>query len=89
MVTSVIDAHEDRELATLDISGAFLCTNNDNKNIIMLLKGLLAKLMVKIVPQIYRKYLMVNEKGEKMLFVRMSKAMYGMLKVPCNSIRNL
>lgn len=80
MLTAVIDAHERRDVATLDIPGAFLHADNNDQNIIMMLKGLLAELMVKIAPQIYRKYLLVTEKGEKILYVRMTKALYGMLK---------
>jgi len=79
-LSSVIDAHERRDVATLDIPGAFLHSDNDDKNVIMILKGLLGELMVKVAPQIYRKYLLANEKGEKILYVRMTKALYGMLK---------
>ena len=42
----------------------------------MLLKGKLAELMVQIDPNIYRKYIITSSKGEPMLYVRLSKALY-------------
>jgi hypothetical protein len=54
MITAAIDAHEQRNVATIDIPGAFLHASND-KETFMLLKGRLAKLMVQVDPQLYRK----------------------------------
>ena len=46
----------------------------------MLLRGRLAKMMVKIDPSLYRKYVTFSQKGVPMLYVRLSKALYGMLR---------
>ena len=46
----------------------------------MVMEGRLADLMVMTAPQIYCKYITINSKGRKMLFVRMQKALYRMLK---------
>ena len=46
----------------------------------MLLKEKLAELMVKIDPKMYRKYVITSAKGEPMLYVRLSKALYGLLQ---------
>ena len=46
----------------------------------MLLKGKLAELMVQIDPQMYRKQIIKSSKGEPMLYVRLSKALYGLLQ---------
>ena len=63
----------------VDLSNAFLNTNHYEKNL-MLLKGNLVELMVKIDPQIYRKYITTSSKGDPMLYVRLSKALYGLLQ---------
>jgi hypothetical protein len=50
MLTSLIEAHELRKVITLDIPGAFLHTDIDEE-VVMLLRGELAVLMVKIDPE--------------------------------------
>ncbi len=70
-VTSTIDARENREVVTIDIPGAFLhATNKDY--VVMRMNGLLAKLMAKMDPMLYRKYL-VDKKGKKVLYLRLQK----------------
>jgi hypothetical protein len=77
LATSTIDARENREVVTINIPGAFLhATNKDYA--IMRMIGTLAKLMVQTDPKLYRKYL-VNKKGKKVLYLRLQKALYGMM----------
>ena len=45
----------------------------------MKMVGTLAKLMVKTNPKMYRQYLIL-EKGKSMLYLRLQKALYGMMK---------
>ena len=54
-LTGVVDAHEKQAIAILDIANAFLHRDNDKK-ILMLLRGKLAELMVQVHPIVYRKY---------------------------------
>ncbi len=62
-VTSTIDARENREVVTINISGAFLhATNKDY--VVMQMNGTLAKLMVQTDLKLYRKYL-VDKKREE------------------------
>jgi hypothetical protein len=77
-VTSTIDAKENREVVTINIPGAFLHATNDDY-VIMQMNGTLAKLMAKMDPMLYRKYL-VDKKGKKVLYLRLQKALYGMMK---------
>ena len=63
----------------MDIPGAFLNADND-EYIVMLLRGKLAELMVQIDPQLYRKYVITSPKGQPMLYVKLNKALYGLLK---------
>jgi hypothetical protein len=77
-VIAIIDAKEKREVVTIDIPGAFLHVDNDDY-VIMNMNGLLAKLMVKTDPKIYRKYVTI-EKGGQVLYLCLQKALYGMMK---------
>jgi hypothetical protein len=79
MITSAIDAHEGRVVVTCDIPGAFLHADLDEE-VIMLLRGQLADLMVQVDPELYGPYLRKSKKGESILYVKMLKAMYGLLR---------
>ena len=78
MITSTISDHEGRYNMTIDLPGALLhalC----KQHIIMLLRADLAEIMVLIQPQLYRKHARYDSKGKALLYVKMNKAMYGML----------
>jgi hypothetical protein len=77
-LTAVINDHERRNVACFDIPGAFLHADCD-KDITMVLQGRLAKLMVQVAPNLYRKYIAVNKKNTVILYVKMQKALYGLL----------
>ncbi len=79
MITATIDAHEQCNIATINIPGAFLNAYND-KETFMLLKGHLAKLMVQVDPNLYQKYIIYNKNNQALLYVKLSKAIYGLLK---------
>eukprot|EP00957_Ditylum_brightwellii_P110042 8393948-Ditylum_brightwellii.AAC.1 len=51
ILTSIIDAKENRDVTTTDIPGAYLSANMDDF-VIMVLEGELAKLLVKTAPNI-------------------------------------
>ena len=55
MVTTAIEAHEKQKVATLDIPGAFLHALLD-KEVVMILRGILINLMVAIDPELYGPY---------------------------------
>jgi hypothetical protein len=78
-IQSIIFAHEGRDVATCDISGAFLQADNLDY-VLMRLDGVLAELMVTIAPNIYCKYITTNAKGKPVLYVQLEKALYGMMK---------
>ena len=79
MITVAIAAKERRDVMMLDLPGAYLHTNNDEETI-MLLKGKLAELLVQVEPSLYRKYVITSSKGEPMLYVKLHKALYGLLR---------
>jgi hypothetical protein len=78
-ITAMIKAHKGRDVACFNIPGAFLHVDSD-KDITMILKGRLAELMVQVAPNLYRKYILVNRKGTAVLYVKMQKAIYGLLR---------
>ena len=78
-LTSVIDAYEGRDVGCYDIPGAFLHADS-GEDVTMILKGKLAELMVQVVPTLYRKYIMVDKRNKPILYVRLQKALYGLLR---------
>ena len=78
-ITAVVSAHKGRDVACYDIPGSFLHADSD-EDIMMILKGRLAELMVQVAPTLYRKYISVDRKGTAILYVKMQKAMYGLLR---------
>ena len=67
--TASIAAHKHRKVRCYDIPSAFVNTEVD-KDILMVLKGDLAEMMVQIVPQVYRKYVTVDRKGMPILYIK-------------------
>ena len=78
-ITGVVDAHENRAIAILYIANAFLHAEND-KNIIMLLCSKLADMMVQVDQIMYHKYVTYSPDGKDMLYIRLSKSIYGMIR---------
>jgi hypothetical protein len=78
-IAAVIKTHKEQDVAWFDIPSAFLHTALD-KDITMILKGRLAKLMVPVAPNLERKYISVNRKGTVVLYVKMQKAIYALLR---------
>ncbi len=75
----MIEAHKERNVACFDVPGAFLHADLD-KDITMILKGRLADLMVKVAPNLYRNYISVDRREMAILYVKMQKAIHGLLK---------
>ena len=79
MITSAIEVHKKRKVITLDIPGSFL-NANIKEQVIMLLKNELAELKVMIDLALYGPYMIMMKKGEKLLYVKILKAMYGLMR---------
>lgn len=78
LLSCIIDAEENRDVATVDIPGAFMQADMD-EIVHMKLEGKMTKLPVKIKPKLYRKYVQL-EKGKQVLYVKLKKALYGTLR---------
>ena len=60
-ITLVVDAHEQRHVATFDVPSAFLHAVTV-KDVVMRLGGRLDELMVKVDPSLYQKYITTSSK---------------------------
>jgi len=78
LLSCVIDAQEGRDIATVDIPGAFMQADPDEL-LHMKLEGQMAELLVKLDPKLYRKYVQ-TERGKSVLYVELKKALYGTLQ---------
>ena len=66
-------------MSTIDVGNVFIQADDDER-ILMLRRGKVAKLMVRVNLTLYRPYITYSKKGIPMLSVRLSKALYGMLR---------
>ena len=78
MLSATIDAMEGRDVATVDIPGAFMQADIDEV-VHVKFEGEIAEMLVKLDPQMYRKYVK-DENGKTVLYVELLKALYGTLK---------
>ncbi len=87
-ITASIAASKRRKVRCYDVPSAFVNADVD-KDILMVLKGELADMMVQIAPQVYRKYITVDRKGTKILYVKLQKALYGFMRASLLFYRKL
>ena len=82
LITGVIEAKQKRDIMTADIPNAFVQTEipqeEGKDRITMKIKGALIDILTELCPETYKDYIAM-EKGERVLYVMMQKALYGML----------
>jgi hypothetical protein len=78
-ITATIAAKERRKVQCYDVPSAFINMDVD-EDIIMVLKGELADMMIQIAPEVYKRYVTVDRKGTKVLYLKLQKALYGLMK---------
>ena len=80
LTTAVIDAKQNRDVITLDIPNTFVQTPmpESDQSVIMRFNGLLVEYLDELFPGTYSKYI-TNQNNTKILYVEMSKALYGMM----------
>ena len=83
LLTAVIDAKEGRDVMVADVPNAFVQTAIEPKEkgerVIMKIRGALVDMLVELDSQKYEPYV-TDERGNKVLYVNMLKALYGMLQ---------
>ena len=81
-LTAIVDAHEGRDVMTTDIPNAFIQTpmpvEEGKERVIMKITGVLVDILVKKDPGKYAGFV-VYENGKKVLYVVVTRAIYGML----------
>jgi hypothetical protein len=79
MLTCVIDADENRDVAIVDIPNAFVQTvvEDEKDRAFIRIRGPLVDILVAIAPDVYREYVTIGKKGEKQLLVQCLNALYG------------
>jgi hypothetical protein len=87
-VTATIAAAEKRKVRCYNVPSAFVNTEVD-EDVIMVSKGDLADMMVQIAPEVYRKYITTDKKGMKILYVKLQKALYGLMRASLLFYRKL
>jgi hypothetical protein len=78
MISCTIDAHEKRDVAIIDVPGAFMQADMDD-TVYMRIEGKMAELLVALDPNYYNQYAEIHN-GKMILYVLLQKALYGTLK---------
>ena len=84
MLTAVIDAHEGQDIMCADILNVFIQAgmpeiSDGQERVTMKITGVLVDMLVQLSPEIYGPYI-VLEKQQKVIYVQVLKAIYGMLQ---------
>ncbi len=79
MLTCVIDALNDQDIAVIDIPNAFVQTGikDEEHHVIVCIRGPLVEILVSIAPDVYGPYVSTNKAGQKLLLVQCLNAVYG------------
>jgi hypothetical protein len=87
ILTCVIDAIERRNIATCDIPGAFMQSDMKGK-VVMKLEGVMAEVILKIDQTKYKKHV-TKENGKDVIYVILTKALFGTLQAALLFWQNL
>ena len=80
-ITASIEAAEHRNVAVVNFPGAYLSTDKDDtEEFLMVLCVPLPELVTITFPQVYHKLFTVGNNGCQILYVKIQKALYGILK---------
>ena len=79
LFTSIIEAFEKRDVATIDIPNAFIQTRVEDpeQRAIIRIRGILVDMLVKIAPGVYKDYVTTDKHGNKQLIAECLNAIYG------------
>lgn len=78
-ITEVVEAYEGRDITMVDLPSTYLHADNDTI-LHMELRGKLVELMARVDPSLYRKYISSDDKEMPILYIRLNKAIYRLLK---------
>ena len=78
-LTAIINALEDRNVAVLDVPGAFMQADI-NELVHVRFKGEMVNMLLQIDNEMYKDYVMMEKKGEQVMYMELLKALYGTLR---------
>ena len=78
MLSCIIDAYKNRDVATVDVPGAFLQIAMDDL-VYMTIRGDATRQLVKANPDKYGSFLKTGKRGEPYIITKLKKAVYGTL----------
>ncbi len=78
MLTCMIDALKDQDIAIINIPNAFVQTvvNDEEHRVVVRIRGPLVDILVSIAPDVYGPYVSTNKAGQKVLLVQCLNAVY-------------
>lgn len=79
LIIVTIAAKENRDVASMDIPGAFMHIKMDGERVLVRFEGRMAELLAMIDPGLYRKHIII-ERGKSVLYAELQKVLYGMLQ---------
>jgi hypothetical protein len=85
---AAIAVSENRKVCCYDVPSAFVNTDVD-EDILVVLKGKLATMLLNIAPEVYQRYITADKKGTPVLYVKLQKALYGLMKASLLFYRKL
>jgi hypothetical protein len=98
LLTCLIDAHEGRDVMTIDIPNAFIQTRvqDPKQRALIKIKGLLVDTLVEIAPKVYKPFVHNDPKGNKVIIAECMNAIYGTMVASllyynkfCNTLKRL
>ncbi|MGL5934919.1 MAG: reverse transcriptase domain-containing protein, partial [Cetobacterium sp.] len=79
LLTCVVEAHEGRDIMTIDIPNAFIQTKvkDPKQRALIKIKGILVDILVDIAPHVYKEFVHTDRKGNKVIIAECMNAIYG------------
>ena len=71
LISSTIDAHEKRDVATIDVPGAFMQADMDD-TVHIRIDGAMAELLIRIDPDLYNQFVTIVN-GKKVLYLLLKR----------------
>ncbi len=87
-IMAAIAMSENRKVRCYDVPSAFVNTDID-KDMLMVLKGKLATMLLNISLEVYQRYMTADRKGTPVLYVKLQKALYGLMRASLLFYRKL
>ena len=90
LLSCIIDAEEERDVAVIDIPNAFIHTRVEDEKYMVFIKifGVLVDILVEISLDVYKSHVTTNKNGVKYLLVKCQNALYGTMLASLIYYRN-